>query len=51
MKIHTKKKAFRVACKRRAKDGQINNAQGQWVSRSSVPGGMGQHYYPQSSTH
>ena len=48
MKIHVKKKAYRLACKLNARDGKINNAAGQWVNRSSVPGAMGRDYSPQA---
>jgi Tfp pilus assembly protein PilF len=49
MKIHTKKKAYRLACKLAARDGRINNPQGQWVNRSSVPDtSMKRDYSPQS---
>ncbi len=37
MKIHTKKKAFRLMCKFAARDGKMNNAAGQWANRSSFP--------------
>lgn len=48
MKSHTKKKQFKLFCKRQAKQGLINNAAGQWVQRSSVSGSMGRDYSPQS---
>ncbi len=48
MKIHAKKKQYRLTCKKQAKAGFINNAAGQWVNRSSVSGSMGRDYSPQS---
>lgn len=49
MKIHTKKKAHRLACKLLARDGKINNAAGQWVNRSSLPDtSMKRDYSPQA---
>lgn len=35
MKIHVKKKAYRVACKANAKAGLMNNANGGWQNRAS----------------
>lgn len=48
MKIHTKKRAYRLACKLKARDSQINNAAGQWVNRSSVNNAMGRDFSPQT---
>lgn len=47
-KIHTKKKAWRAAIKRRAKDGYANNANGQMVPRAQLSdNSMKRDYYPQ----
>jgi hypothetical protein len=48
MKMHTKKRAYRLACKRIAQDGRINTAQGQWVGRGTVNTSMGRDYSPQT---
>lgn len=49
MKTHTKRKAYRLLCKTKARDGQINNAAGQWVTRGTgVPqNSMSRDYSPQ----
>jgi len=48
MKIQSKKKAYRLQCKRNAREGRINNAAGQWIPRSSVSTSMGRDFSPQS---
>lgn len=36
-KQHTKKKQYRHMCKELARAGKMNNAEGQWLSRSGFP--------------
>jgi hypothetical protein len=49
MKIHVKRKAYRLSCKLKARDSQINNAAGQWVARGTgVPqNSMSRDFSPQ----
>lgn len=46
MKIHTKKKAYRVWLKREAKAGKINNAMGIMVARPTTGNSMIRDYNP-----
>ena len=49
MKVHARKKAFRLACKQKARDGKMNNAEGQWINRSQgSDNSMKRDYWPQS---
>ena len=50
MKIHTKKKLYRLSLKQAAKEGYINDADGKLIRRGQArDGSMKRDFYPQTA--